>query len=66
MSLKNRYALVSDTRAGRNTNILLQVNTSVEIGSAYLYCVKYLLNGNILTQKQINRVIEENCPRSPD
>ena len=49
MSLKNRYALVSDTRAGRNTNInnlaTFVLNTSLEIGSAYLYCVKYLLTG---------------------
>ena len=47
MSLKNRYALVSDTRAGRNINInklsTFVFNTSVEIGSAYSYCVKYLL-----------------------
>ena len=49
MSLKNRYALVSDTRAGRNININIDklssfvFNTSVEIGSAYSYCVKYLL-----------------------
>ena len=47
MSLKNRYALVSDTRAGRNININIAsnfvFNTSVEIGSAYSYCVKYLL-----------------------
>ena len=69
MSLRNEYALVLNTRAGCNININIfsfVFNTSVEIGSAYLYCVKYLLNGNILTQKQINRVIEENCPRSPD
>lgn len=49
MSLKNRYALVSDTRAGRNINVdklsSFVFNTSVEIGSAliYSYCVKYLL-----------------------
>ena len=49
MSLKNRYALVSDTRAGCNINInnvfSFVFNTSVEIGSAYSYCVKYLLTG---------------------
>lgn len=47
MSYKTEHALVCDTRAGRNTNILLRFDTSVEIGSAfmYLYCVKYLLTG---------------------
>ena len=47
MSLKNRYALVRNTRAGRNINVNLVLNTSVEIGSAfvYSYCVKYLLTG---------------------
>lgn len=51
MSLKNRYALVSDTRAGRNINVdncsTFVLNTSLEIGSAfvYSYCVKYLLTG---------------------
>ena len=47
MSLKNRYALVRNTRAGRNINVnklfSFVFNTSVEIGSAYSYCVKYLL-----------------------
>ena len=49
MSLRNEYALVRDTRAGCNINInnlpSFVLNTSVEIGSAYLYCVKYLLTG---------------------
>ncbi len=51
MSLKNRYALVRATRAGRNINVdnssSFVFNTSVEIGSAfaYSYCVKYLLTG---------------------
>ena len=49
MSLKNECALVSDTRAGRNTNLdnlsTFVFHTSLEIGSAlmYSYCVKYLL-----------------------
>ena len=47
MSLRNEYALVRHTRAGRNINVnnssSLVFNTSVEIGSAYSYCVKYLL-----------------------
>ena len=49
MSLRNEYALVRNTRAGRNININIDklssfvFNTSVEIGSAYSYCVKYLL-----------------------
>ena len=49
MSLKKICALVYQTRAGRNTNIESSsnfvLNTSLEIGSAYLYCVKYLLTG---------------------
>ena len=49
MSFKNEYALVRHTRAGCNINInnafSFVFNTSVEIGSAYLYCVKYLLTG---------------------
>ena len=43
MSLKNEYALVRSTRAGRNINVNLVLNTSVEMGRAYSYCVKYLL-----------------------
>ena len=47
MSLKNKNALASPTRTGRNININIAsnfvFNTSVEIGSAYSYCVKYLL-----------------------
>ena len=45
MSLRNEYALVRTTRAGCNINSSFAFNTSVEIGSAYLYCVKYLLTG---------------------
>ena len=51
MSLKNKNALASPTRTGRNINVdklsSFVFNTSVEIGSAfaYSYCVKYLLTG---------------------
>ena len=49
MSLKNKNALASPTRTGRNINVdncsTFVLNTSVEIGSAYSYCVKYLLTG---------------------
>ena len=47
MSFKILNALES-TKTGRNINVnfvFSVVNTSVEIGSAYLYCVKYLLTG---------------------
>lgn len=45
MSYKTEHALVCDTRAGRNTNFLHRFDTSIEIGSAFMYsyCVKYLL-----------------------
>ena len=49
MSYKTPNALVIRTRAGRNINIDIcscsNFNTSVEIGSAYSYCVEYLLTG---------------------
>ena len=49
MSFRNEYALVRTTRAGCNINLNklanFVLNTSLEIGSAYLYCVKYLLTG---------------------
>ena len=49
MSLRNEYALVRYTRAGCNINVYklstFVLNTSVEIGSAHSYCVKYLLTG---------------------
>ena len=34
MSYKTKHALVRHTRAGRNINVNLVLNTSVEIGSA--------------------------------
>ena len=47
MSFKCENALVRNTRAGCNTNgtFVSVFNTSVEIGSAHSYCVKYLLTG---------------------
>ena len=49
MSNKKNFALVNETKAGRNinNNTFSFVITSLEIGSAIdnSYCVKYLLTG---------------------